>query len=223
MEHVKLQSSRRTVLGKQVKHLRREGLIPAVLFGAKQESTPIQVQERELDSVLRQAGSTALIELFLDKERRPHVVLARDIQRDILTSRLRHVDFYQVQLDRKVRTSPALELVGEAPAVQYGGGVLVHTLTHIEVECLPADLVDSIPVDISSLETLNDSVTIADLPVPPGMTILADPTEVVVSVVAPRATIEEEEAAAAELEAEEVEELEEEEEAEEKEEAGEEE
>ena len=212
MEHVKLQSSRRTVLGKQVKQLRREGWIPAVLFGAKQDSVPIQVGERDLDGALREAGSTALIDLFLDEERGPHVVLARDIQRDILTSRLRHVDFLQVQLDRKVRTSPALELVGEAPAVEFSGGVLVHTLTHIEVECLPGDLIDSIQVDISPLVTFADSITVADLPVPPGITILADPTEVVVSIVAPRATIEEEEAAAAEAEREEEEEEEEEEE-----------
>jgi len=197
-EHVKLQSSRRTVLGKQVKQLRREGWIPAVLFGAKQEATPIQVTERELDTALRDAGSTALINLFIGEEHQPHVVLARDIQRDILTSRLRHVDFYQVQLDRKVRTSPILELVGEAPATQYGGAVLVQNLNHIEVECLPGDLIDSIQVDVSSLEGVNDSITVADLPVPPGITLLADPSEVVVSVVLPRATIEEEEAAAAE-------------------------
>ena len=198
MEHVKLQSSRRTVLGKQVKHLRRQGWIPAVLFGAKQDATPIQVEERELDAVIRQAGATALIDLFIEPERRPHTVLARDIQRDVLTSRLRHVDFYQVQLDRKVRTSPALEIVGEAPATRYGDAILVQILNHIEVECLPGDLIDSIPVDVSSLETVNDSITVADLPVPPGITLLAEPTEVVVQVVLPRAAVEAEAEAAGE-------------------------
>ncbi len=191
-EHVKLQSSRRTVLGKQVKQLRRDGWIPAVLFGAKQEATPIQVEERDLDTAIRQAGATALINLFIDEEHQPHVVLARDIQRDILTSRLRHVDFYQVQLDRKVRTSPLLEIVGEAPAVQFGDAILVQVLTHIEVECLPGDLVDSIQVDVSSLETVNDSITVADLSVPPGLTIMADPTETIVHAVLPRAALEEE-------------------------------
>jgi large subunit ribosomal protein L25 len=203
MEHVKLQSSRRTVLGKKVKHLRREGWIPAVVFGAKQDATPIQMEERELNAVLREAGSTALIELTIDQERQPHVVLARDIQRDILTSRLHHVDFYQVQLDRKVRTSPLLEIVGEAPAVRGGEAILVQNMNHIEVECLPGDLVDSIAVDVSVLETINDSITVADLPVPPGVTLMSDPTEVVVSVVVPRAAMEmEAEEAAAEAEAE---------------------
>jgi len=200
MEHVKLQSSQRTVLGKQVKQLRREGLIPAVLFGAKQAATPIQVEERELAAVLRETGSTALINLFIDQEIQPHVVLARDIQRDILTSRLRHVDFYQVQLDRKVRTSPSLEIVGVAPAIQFGEAILVQVLNRIEVECLPGDLIDSITVDVSSLETINDSITVADLPVPPGITLLADPTEVVVHIVLPRAVVEAEAEVKAEAE-----------------------
>jgi large subunit ribosomal protein L25 len=199
-QHVKLQTSQRTVLGKQVKQLRREGWIPAVLFGAKQEATPIQVAERELDAVLRQVGSTALIDLFVGEEREAHVVLARDIQRDILTSRLSHVDFYQVQLDRKVRTSPLLEIVGEAPAVKYGEAILVQVLNRIEVECLPGDLIDSILVDVSSLEAVNDSITVADLPVPPGITLMADPTEVVIHIVLPRAAVEAE--AEAEIEAE---------------------
>ena len=140
----------------------------------------------------------SLIDLFIEPERRPHTVLARDIQRDVLTSRLRHVDFYQVQLDRKVRTSPALEIVGEAPATRYGDAILVQILNHIEVECLPGDLIDSIPVDVSSLETVNDSITVADLPVPPGITLLAEPTEVVVQVVLPRAAVEAEAEAAGE-------------------------
>lgn len=208
MGNVKLEAKNREVVGKKVKRLRREGWVPAVLFGAMQASTPIQVVERDLDAALRQAGSTALIDLYVDDARRPHIVLARDVQRDVLTSRLQHVDFYQVQLDHKVKTSPALHIVGEAPAVQAGGAILVQILNHVEVECLPTDLIDAIEVDVSSLETVDDSVTIGDLHVPPGVTILADPHDVVVSVVVPRAAFleeEEEEAALAELELEEVE------------------
>jgi len=203
MGNVKLEAKNREILGKKVKRLRGEGWIPAVLFGAKQASMPVQVEERELDRALSQAGSTALIDLHLESGGEPHIVLVRDIQRNVLTSRLQHVDFYQVQLDQKVRTSPALNIVGKAPAIEAGGAVLVQILNHLEVECLPTDLIDSIDVDVSSLETLDDSITISDLRVPPGVTIMADPGDVVVSVVAPRATFleEEEEAAAlAELE-----------------------
>lgn len=203
MENVKLEAKNREIVGKKVKRLRAEGWIPAVLFGAKQSSIPVQVEERELGRALREAGSTALIDLYVGEENDPHIVLVRDIQRDVLTSRLQHVDFYQVQLDRKVKTSPALIIVGEAPIVEAGEAVLVQILNQVEVECLPTDLIDSIEVDVSSLESLDHSVTIGDLPVPPGVTILADPGDAVVSVVVPRAAFleEEEEAAAlAELE-----------------------
>jgi large subunit ribosomal protein L25 len=192
MENVKLAAKNREVVGKKVRKLRAEGWIPAVLFGAKQAATPLQVEERELDRTLRQAGSTALIDLYLNNEPNPHIVLVRDIQRDVLTSRLQHVDFYQVQLDVKVKTSPALNFVGEAPIVETSKGVLVHILSHVEVECLPSDLIDSIDVDVSSLKSLDDSITISDLQVPSGVTILADPGDVVVSVVAPRAALVEE-------------------------------
>ena len=201
MENVKLEAKSREIVGKKVKRLRAEGWIPAVLFGARQAATPVQVDERELDRTLRQAGSTALVDLYIDGEDDPHIVLVRDIQRDVLTSRLQHVDFYQVQLDRKVKTSPALHLVGEAPVVETSLGVLVQILNQVEVECLPTDLIDSIEVDVSSLESLDDSVTIGDLQVPEGVTILADPSDVVVSVVVPRAAfLEEEEAEEALLE-----------------------
>lgn len=199
MGNVKLEAKSREVVGKKVKRLRWEGWIPAVLFGAKQVSTPVQVEERELDRALGHAGSTALIDLHLDSERKPHLVLVRDIQRDVLTSRLQHVDFYQVQLDQKVKTSPALNIIGEAPVIEAGGAVLVQILNQVEVECLPTDLIDSIDVDVSGLKTLDDSVTIGDLPVPSGVTILADPGDVVVSVVVPRAAFLEEEEEAAEL------------------------
>ena len=191
-ERVTLASEPRKTLGKKVKRLRAEGWIPGVLYGHNIESTNIKLQERALSKALQEAGATALIDLHIEGESDPRTVLAREIQRDILTSRLRHVDFFQVRLDEKVRTSPALNIVGTSPIVQDGSAVLVQVLTHIEVECLPADLIDSIDVDISSLQTLADSVTVADLPVPPGITIMADPTDVVASVVAPRAAIEEE-------------------------------
>ena len=200
MGNVNLEAKSREIVGKKVKRLRNDGWIPAVLFGAKQASTPVQVEERELDRALGQAGSTALIDLQLDSEREPHLVLVRDIQRDVLTSRLQHVDFYQVQLDQKVKTSPALNIVGKAPAVEAGGAILVQILNQVEVECLPTDLIDSIDVDVSSLETLDDSITIGDLHVPSGVTILADPGDIVVSVVVPRAAFLEEEEEAAALE-----------------------
>jgi large subunit ribosomal protein L25 len=192
MERIELQAESRKIVGKQVKQLRRQGWVPAVLFGARIKSRSIQVEEPALSKALQQAGSTTLINLFLDSGARPHIVLAREIQRDILTGRLRHVDFYQVQLDQKIKTTPALEIMGESPLVKSGSAVLVQILSHVEVECLPTDLIHSIPVDISVLKRLDDSISVGDLPVPHGVTILTDPDDTVASVVPPRVAIEEE-------------------------------
>jgi large subunit ribosomal protein L25 len=200
MERVELKTSSRSVLGKQVKGLRREGWIPAIVFGAKIDSIPIKIEERDLALALSTASSTALIDLYIDDGKEPHVVLAREIQRDILTSRLQHVDFYQVQLDVKVKTSPRVDVVGVSPLVESGEAVLVQVLNQLEVECLPGDLIDSIEVDVSSLKTFDDSIVIADLEVPPSVTIMADPGDIVISVVRPRAALEMEEEEA-ELEA----------------------
>ncbi len=189
MERVELKAQRRTLVGKQVKRLRSEGLVPAVVYGPDLASQPIVTEERALSYVLRQAGTTSLINLSIDEEPQPDVVLAREIKRDILTGRLLHVDFYQVRLTEKVKTTPRLEFVGESPLVKSGEAVLIHAMTEIEVECLPTDLIDSIQVDVSGLETLDDNITVADLQVPDAVTILADPGDTVASVVQTRAAL----------------------------------
>ena len=193
MEQFELQANSRTVLGKKVKQLRAEDLIPAVIYGPDTPSRPIQAQERALMNVLREAGSTQLVNVFVDDEKEPTMVLARDITRDILTGRLQHVDFYQVRLTETVKTSPRLEFVGESPLVKAGSAVLIQGMTESEVECLPTDLVSSISVDISGLEELEDSIVVGDLEIPSGVTVLADPTDVVVSMVSTRVAVSEEE------------------------------
>lgn len=192
MERAELKVESRTVHGKKVKRLRAESYVPGVVYGPDTEPKSIQIQERSLVNILQEAGTTSLIDLYVDGESKPFVVLAREIQRDALTGRFQHLDFYQVRLTEKVKTNPRLEVVGKSPLVESGGAVLVQILNQVEVECLPSDLVSSIPVDISVLQKLEDSVAIGDLPVPPGVTILADPSDTVVSVVPPRVALEEE-------------------------------
>jgi large subunit ribosomal protein L25 len=192
MERVELRAASRTLVGKQVSRLRTEELVPAVVYGPDTASRPIVTEERALVRALQQAGTTTLIDLAVDEVEEPYVVLAREIQRHVLTGRLLHVDFYQVRLTEKVKTSPRLEFVGESPLVKSGKAVLIHGMNEVEVECLPTDLVDSIQVDVSGLLTMVDSVTVSDLPIPEGVTILADPSEVVVSLVPTRVAVEEE-------------------------------
>jgi large subunit ribosomal protein L25 len=192
MERIELRTQTRSVRGKKVKRLRADSMIPAVVYGPDMAAAPIQVQERVLFTTLREAGSTTLIDLFVDDDAEPHVVLAREIQRDVLTGRLQHVDFYEVRLTETVRTTPRLEFVGESPLVKSGEAVMIYGMNEVEVECLPTDLISSIQVDVSVLETMDDNVLVSDLPVPTSVTLVADPGDVVVSVVPVRVALEEE-------------------------------
>ncbi len=205
MERLELQAQSRTVRGKQVRQLRNQGWIPAVLYGPDTPSRAIQVEERRLNKVLQQAGGSALINLVVDQSQEPYAVLARGIQRNILTGRVHHVDFYQVRLYEKIRTTLALEIVGESPLARTGMAIVNPAVSHLEVECLPTDLIGSIHVDVSGLERMEDVIHIRDLPVPPGVTILANPDEVVVSLAPTRMALiaEAEEAKAAPPEAQE--------------------
>jgi len=194
MERVELQSVTRTVEGKKVKKLRAEGLIPAVIFGPDTPSKMIQAPERALDRTLRQAGSM-LINLFIDQEAQPRAVLARGIQRNPLTGRILHVDFYQVRMTEKVKTSIPIHFVGQAPLVESGDALLNPQMSVLEVECLPNDLQDHITVDVSGLIDMRDSVLVGDLVLPPGITALDKPDDVVVSLQHLRAIEEVEEVA----------------------------
>jgi large subunit ribosomal protein L25 len=180
MERVELQSASRTVEGKQVKKLRAEGLIPAVIFGPDTPSKMIQAPERAVDRTLRQAGSM-LINLSVDNEAPPRAVLVREIQRHPITGRLQHVDFYQVRMTEKVKTSIPLHFVGQSPLVAAGDVLLNQQISLLEVECLPNDLQDHIEVDVSGLVNMHDTILIGDLVMPPGITALAKPDDVVVS------------------------------------------
>jgi large subunit ribosomal protein L25 len=192
MEQYELRANSRTVLGKKVKNLRIEEVVPAVIYGPDTPSRPIQAPERSLMDILRQAGSTQLVNVFVDDEKEATMALARDISRDVMSGRLLHVDFYQVRLTETVKTSPRLEYVGESPAIDSGTAVLIENMSSLDIECLPTDLVSSITVDISGLEELEDSVIVSDLDIPPGITVLADPGDVVVSLVTTRAALVEE-------------------------------
>jgi large subunit ribosomal protein L25 len=198
METLELQADVREVTGRKVKQLRREGLVPAVLYG-NANMTLLQVNAKILGKILEAGGSHQLVSLKIN-QRAPHLTLLRDIQRDPVKRNLLHVDFYAVKMDQKITASVPLVLEGEAPAVEEGG-VLSQSLNSIDVECLPNDLVNSIVVNVDGLVAINDSITVADLNVPSSIKLLAEPDAMVVKVQPPQVeeeleAIEEEEAAA---------------------------
>ena len=185
MEALELKAEVREVTGRQVKHLRQGGLVPAVLYGKDLDPALLQIEEKALTKVLRQAGTHQLISLQIG-QKKPQMTLARDIQRDVIRYNYLHVDFYAVRMTEKVTAQVPLELVGHAPAVREQGGILTQGLDQIEIECLPTDLVASIEVNIDGLVEFNDSISVADLTVPDTITILSDPESLVAKIEPPR-------------------------------------
>lgn len=178
---MKLNVDKRSRIGKRTKSLRREGLLPGVLYGAGIESVPIQMDGREASRLLDGASRSTLIELSLDGE--THTVLVRDIQRDVIWRNYLHVDFLNVAMDVRIRAEVPIELVGSPPAAKEAGVVLVTGVTEVEVEALPADLMDRITVDLGSLMEIDDSITVADLYLGENVEVLTDSDELVARVI----------------------------------------
>lgn len=182
MAQIELNGQKRSVLGKKVKNLRREGLVPAVLYGHETAPVPLQVEERELNRVLAQAGEHRLIALKVGRAKNPQMALTRDVQWNTITGRPIHVDFYAVVMTEKITTEAPLVFVGEAPAADLAGTILLQNLDEVEIECLPGDLIEAIEVDVSELKGIDQTIYVKDLRVPPTVAILTDAEEVVAKV-----------------------------------------
>ena len=180
-----LQAEPRTVIGKQVRQLRRQGLVPANLYGNGLESRALQIAERTVTHRLLRASRSTLFQLALDGGR-PQTVLVKELQRDPVSGHVLHVDFYAVRESEKLRTAVPLHFVGEARAVRTYAGTLVTNMASVDVESLPADLPQVIEVDLSGLATLEDAVHVSDLQVPAGVEVLTPAEELVARVLPPR-------------------------------------
>lgn len=179
-EEIIIQAENRTVKGKQVKALRRAGILPGVIYGRHLEAFPIQMNAHEASLKLSKLSSSSLI--TIDVEGKTHAVIVRDRQRDPIYGRLIHIDFLAVSLTELLRTNVRISLTGEAPVSKLADVVILHNLYELEIECLPSDLPSKIEVDISGLTSMDDNITVADLKLGEKVTILTDPEEVIVSV-----------------------------------------
>ena len=184
MNQIELQVSSRKLLGKRVRHLRKQGVLPANIFGHGVGSRSVQVESAAFRTALGKAGTNTLVALKVDGET-PVMALIRGVQRNPVNSRLLHADFYEVSMTEKIRLSVPLAFTGEAPGVVTLGGILLRNLERVEIECLPGDLVHSIPVDVSVLTEVGSALYVKDLKVGAAVTILADPEELVVKIVPP--------------------------------------
>lgn len=176
-----LKVEKREIFGKKVKRLRREGLIPANIYGRKIKSEAVSVQKSDFDEVFKEAGETQIVNLELGKEKRP--VLIHDIQKDPVTGDIIHIDFLQVDLKEKVTASIPVVGVGESPVEKQGLGTVVFYVDEIEVEALPTDLLERVEVDLSSLENIDQTILVKDLAFDTSkVEVKASPDEVVVKV-----------------------------------------
>ena len=203
MEDLTLQATKREILGKKARFLRRQGITPTHLFGHGLESLHLQCDTAELKRIIAQAGTTRLIALEIDADKQPRSVFIREIQRDEIKEQLLHVDFYQVRKREKIKADIPIVMVGGAPAMQVKGRMLTHTLTSLSIECLPDKLPPQIEVDLSSLEEVEQSIHVRDIILSPDITVFTDPDQMVVKVI--EARVIEEVAAEVEEEAEGVE------------------
>lgn len=183
MKRVVLKAAQRDVIGKKVGALRRQGKLPAVLYGHRIASTAIMLDAHQASLTLSQLTSSRLVTINLDGKEYPALVRAK--QRDCMKNRLLHVDFYVVSLTEKTRAKVGIELTGTAPAVKDFEAVIVTGLTEIEVECLPPDLPERIVVDISGLAAIGDGIRVRDVVLPDKVEILEDLDEIIALAAAP--------------------------------------
>ncbi len=185
MAKFNLASEARKLTGHKVKNLRKEGLLPANIFGKDVDSTAIQIKNKEFMEVYKKAGETGIVEIKLGKEDRP--VLVHHVQVHPVTGAIIHVDFLQVNLKEKVTANIPVEVIGESPAEKSGEGTVVLLIQELEAEALPMDLPDSIEIDATKLTEVDQTVKVADLKYDRARIQLTDePDSIVVKVEPPQ-------------------------------------
>jgi large subunit ribosomal protein L25 len=192
MANIVLKAKPREVIGKQVRALRRAGQVPAVIYGHNVTPLNIALDFKETTRVLQGVSSSRLI--TVDVDGKPHVALVRERQFHPVSGFLVHIDFQEVSMTEKLRVTVRLVFKGESAAVKDFDGIPVYNLEQLEIECLPADLPNSIEVDLSSLKVIGDSLRVRDVKLPANIEVRTSQDETVVVITPP--TVEKEEVTA---------------------------
>lgn len=180
----RLAAASRSVTGKAVARLRREGRLPAVVFGHGTDSEPVTLDAHDFDQLRRHTGASTLVDLAVDGGKtRP--VLISGVQIHPVNRRPLHVDLFAVRMTEELTVEVSLIGIGSAPAAE-SGGTLVHPVSSVRVRALPGNLPESIHYDLAALDSYDATITVADLVAPEGVTIQADPADVIARVLAPR-------------------------------------
>jgi large subunit ribosomal protein L25 len=179
--------SPRDATAKATKRLRSQGIIPANIFGRGLESEKIQVASLAFEKLRREHQATSLVTLKIEGSSKTETALIRHVQRHPTSRSILHIDFLRVSLKDKITAKVPLHFEGVAPGVKIEGGVLLHLVEALEVECEAGDIVDFVAVDISNMEKIDDMLLAKDIQLPSGYILIADAEEPVVKIIAPRA------------------------------------
>ena len=177
-----LQVQKRNILGRKVGSLRKQGLIPAELYGRGVENHHVSVVVKDFKKVYKEAGENTIVNVLLGDKKYP--VLINDVSYNALTDDVQSVDFYRVKMDEKIKVGVPLEFIGVSPAVKGKNGILVKALQEVEVEALPADIPRDFRVDLSKLGEIGQSIYIKDLEVPKNVKVVLEPETVVATITA---------------------------------------
>ncbi|TSC90569.1 MAG: large subunit ribosomal protein L25 [Parcubacteria group bacterium Gr01-1014_2] len=192
MESIELEAQKRELVGKSQNSLRRKGFLPSVIYGHNFEPIPIQIKYSDFEKVFKKAGESTLINLKINDKEEPAII--KDVQKDPVSDKVIHADFYKVNLKEKIRAKIPLVLIGESEAVK-AGGVLIKTLSELEVEALPQDLPHELQIDISSLKNFGSHISVKDISFSDKIKIEANPEDIVALVQEPKKEVIEEAAA----------------------------
>ncbi len=175
---VKIKGEKREVFGKNAsRRIRREGKIPAILYGPQMENVSLTLEKKDLFQILKsESGENTIFKVSFDSQTQD--VMIKDLQKDPSSDRLLHVDLILITMDKEMRVSVPLVLVGEAIGVKSEGGFVDHALRELEIECLPKDIPEHIDVDLTELH-LHQSIKVEELIPPPGVTLISDPGSVI--------------------------------------------
>ena len=180
-----LAAARREITGKKVAATRRDGRLPAVVFGRGLSSDSVSVDAHEFEQLRRHAGANALVDLSIDGQK-PAPVLVHGVQLHRVTQRPLHIDLYLVRMTEELMVDVPLVPEGESEAVNTHGGTLLHVTEHVRIRALPDHLPQSIHYSVASLLTFDDLIHVSDLEIPGDATLLNDPGEIVAKVLPPR-------------------------------------
>lgn len=175
-----LAAETRSIFGRRVAQLRKQGLVPANLVVPGGQSRALQINEHDVATLIRREGRSGLVELHFSDGK--EAALLDEVSVHPVNRRLQHVVFRHVDMDTRVQVGVQLELVGDAPADQTSGRFVVREMDEVSIECLPDDIPNVVEVDVSQLSEVGDHIRASDLALPEGLSLLGDPDAMVAHV-----------------------------------------